>query len=84
MNYLTREEAIAEVGEDAVDFVDNIDCQATDRPMENNVVEYEACVDLTKSKHDHLTAYYYQDEKDLKNTEDMGNLDWKVHGYILY
>lgn len=84
MRYMTREEAIKKVGIDAVDFVERIICQPTERDMDNDDVEFSATIYLTDNyEFDNLTAFYYQDKDDVAKTEDLDDLIWIIHGYIV-
>ena len=82
---LTREQAINICGTDAVESVENENCDYTNRVQTDgdSSVEFSAiinCVDSngTSCK---LIAYYYQNQSDIDNTDDLGVLDWEVNGY---
>jgi hypothetical protein len=82
MEYMTREEAIAKVGIDAVDFVDSINCEITGRVLDNpDIVEFSATIGLVDSAFEDLTAYYHQYQQDMDEVDDLGSLDWEIYGY---
>lgn len=75
---LTREQAVAQVGEEAVAKVDAENCDFTNRVMDGGWVEFSASV---KVGDETLTAYYYQTQAAVDAAEDLGNLTWEVKGY---
>jgi len=75
---LTREQAVAQVGEEAVAKVDAENCDFTNRVMDNGWVEFSASVKLGEET---LTAYYYQTQEAVDAAEDLGSLTWEVEGY---
>lgn len=85
---LTRDQAIAIVGAEAVDQVEAINCEMTNRLIDGGfeILEFSASLDAYDDENDvevNLTAYYYQDDTDgrVKNCEDLSNLTWTVAGY---
>lgn len=75
---LNREQAVAQVGEEAVAKVEAENCDFTNRVMDNGLVEFSASV---KVGDETLVAYYYQTQAAVDANEDLGNLDWEVEGY---
>ena len=82
---MTREEAIKAAGLDVVEKLDRANCDYTNRVQTDGdpAVEFAATVSYTDVDGDtlHLIAYYYQDEDDLDGVEDLGSLNWEIHGY---
>lgn len=90
---LTREQAIALVGEDAVCSVERKNCQPTNRVGYNgscqgdDLCEWSASVGCSNADNDQvtLTAYYYTtNEQDRAIGEADGDgsvIDWTIHGY---
>ena len=82
---LSREQAVAIVGEAAVAKVDAEGCDFTNRTQcdGDTRTEFSAsgrCED--KNGEDcTLTAYYYQEQADLDAVEGLDQLDWVVEGY---
>jgi hypothetical protein len=75
---LTREEAVAQVGEQAVAQVEAQNCDFTNRVMESGWVEFSASIKLGEET---MTAYYYQTQAAIEAAEDLGSLTWEVEGY---
>ncbi len=75
---LTREQAVAAVGEEAVAKVEAENCDFTNRVMDGGWVEFAASV---KVGDDTLTAYYYQTQEAVDAVEDLGSLTWEIEGY---
>lgn len=86
---LTREEAVAIVGEAAVAKVDAADCDFTNRVGYNGAcqgdeeVEFDASVACEDADgvDVSLVAYYYQDAEDVEASEGLDTLDWVIYGY---
>lgn len=83
---LTREQAVAIVGEQAVNKVESAQCDFTNRLMDDNDdrVEFAASVHGEDSKGDDYTlvAYYYPTQQELDNAgDDLGNVRWVIEGY---
>jgi len=83
---LTREQAVAVVGEDAVRKVEAENCDFTGRLMPHgfeDTVEFSASVRSTDRDGEDvvLRAYYYQDAASVDEAEELGQLDWTIHGY---
>jgi len=87
---LTREQAVAQVGESAVAKVDAENCEFTNRVGFNGSVQGDDEVEFSASvacedKDGYevsLVAYYYQDADVVdENGEDLSNLDWEIEGY---
>ena len=83
---LTRAQAAVLVGEDAINRVEAENCEFTNRLMPwgfEDEVEFSAsvrCTDIGGSECT-LTAYYYQDRIAVDEAEELGHLDWDIHGY---
>lgn len=79
---LTRNQAINICGIDAVNRLDSINCDFTNRAQTDgdNAVEFSASINCTDNNGT-LIAYYYQDQDDIDNTDDLGSLDWEINGY---
>ena len=83
---LTRDQAIAEVGIDAVDRVDAIPCDFTGRVQTDGdeSVEFSASCKATNQDEDdcQIVAYYYQMQDDLDASgDDLSNCNWEIAGY---
>ena len=83
---LTREQAIAIVGEQAVKKVDGKSCDYTCRLMGDNDdrAEFSASV-CCKDKDGNecvVTAYYYPTQQELDGAgDDLSNVDWEIYGH---
>ena len=86
---LTRDQAVAAVGEEAVKAVEAENCDYTNRLMPGgfeDVVEFAAssqCTD-TDGTACTLVAYYYQDATDVAAAQELDHLDWEIRGYEIY
>lgn len=82
---LTREEAIQEVGLEAVQQVESANCDFTNRVQTDGDpnVEFSASVPCMDAEGETctLTAYYYQDPDDLDRAENLDELEWQIAGY---
>jgi hypothetical protein len=82
---LTRDQAINICGIDAVDKLDKLNCDFTNRVQTDgdNAVEFSASIECIDSDGDDCTliAYYYQDQGKIDGTDDLGSLDWQINGY---
>jgi hypothetical protein len=82
-NLLTRDQAIALVGEAVVLSAEQESCEITSRLMQDrSIVEFAA----SKLCRDHdyyhaVTVYYYQDADIVKECDDLGTLTWTIAGY---
>jgi hypothetical protein len=87
-NDLTRDQAVAQAGLEAVNILNEIDCDFTNRLLRNGWVEFCADMEIpgeTESDCERIiTAYYYQKEEDVKKVEDLGDLNWEVHHYSIF
>jgi len=91
---MNRNEAIAELIENGlskrkakklVNQVEKMDCDFTSRLMqshESHLVEFSATA--TEDGSTGVVAYYYQNKDEVNNTEDLGNLDWKIDHYDVF
>lgn len=83
---LSRQQAIAQVGEDAVKRVEAENCDFTNRLMPSGweeIVEFSAsfpCTDI-EGNDCRLIAYYYQDKSSVDEAEGLDQLVWDIHGY---
>lgn len=82
---MTREEAVAMVGLDAVERVEKENCDFTSRCQcdGDTAVEFSATVDATDTDGDRvsLVAYYYQQQEDVESCENLDELNWEIEGY---
>ena len=82
---LTRAQAIAIVGIDAVDAVDAEYCQPTNRVGYNSnddEVEFSSRVNaIDGGGKASLVAYYYQKTSDVNGCGNLDELTWEVAGY---
>ena len=87
---LTREQAIAIVGELAVDKVDRENCEPTNRVgyngacQDDELIEWAASV-LCADKDGYecrVRAYYYTTNEEIDAAgADLSNVDWEISGY---
>ena len=75
---LNREQAVAQVGEEAVAKVEAENCDFTNRVMDGGLVEFSASV---KVGDEMLVAYYYQTQDAVDAANDLGDLAWEIEGY---
>lgn len=78
---MNREEAVAKVGEQAVELVESMCCQPTGKD-DGETVEWSAdCM----TEDGRLTCYYYTDCADSEIAEECGwdGVDFKIDHYIL-
>lgn len=84
---MTRDEAIALVGLEAVESVEGENCDFTNRVTNgtewDGFCEFSASVRLHDDPNDReqLIAYYYQKNEDVDATEDLGSLNWEIDHY---
>jgi hypothetical protein len=82
--HLSREEAIARVGQAAVDKVERENCYFTNRCQcdGDTSVEFSACVDaIENDDHVFLIAYYFQPKEAVDAVDDLDMLDWEIDGF---
>lgn len=80
---LSREEAINIAGLNAVEILDNENCEPTNRVgylFGDDEIEFSASVSIEDGI---LKAYYYQDAESVKENE-LDCLDWEIHGYEIF
>ena len=89
---LTREQAVAIVGETAVDAVESEDCEPTNRVGYNGACQGNDLTEWSASTRCHdtngigvtLIAYYYttnsQDDV-IAETGDAGSINWEIEGF---
>lgn len=82
---LTREQAIDICGLDAVNKLDTVNCDFTNRVQTDgdDAVEFAASISCKDSDGEDCTliAYYYQDQESVDAADDLGSLDWEINGY---
>lgn len=77
MKPLTRNQAIELCGLEAVGRVERANADFSGRELED-VVEFAASVPCGD---DTLTAYYYQDRRDVDAVENLDELRWEILHY---
>lgn len=84
---MTREQAVAAVGEDAVNIVERENCDFTNRVQcdGDTRVEFAASVRCEDTEGNDVTliAYYYIEQSELDANEDnsLDVFNWKIEGY---
>lgn len=86
---LTREQAVAIVGEAAVASVENENCDFTNRVGYNgsirgdDEVEFKASASAEDKDGNEVSivAYYYQDADDVDASDGLDSLNWEIEGY---
>lgn len=89
---LSREQAVAMVGEVAVDALESMNCEPTGRVGYNgadcgdHLTEWSASLRCKDSDGDNVTlvAYYYTTDRQdriLAETGDGACIDWKIEGF---
>lgn len=86
---LTRDQAIAMVGKDAIDELDSVNCEPTSRLQTDGdeSTEYSASLKALDKDGSRLvvTAYYYlspDDERTIAEHDGDGSaVDWVIEGY---
>ncbi|MDA8521967.1 hypothetical protein [Acidovorax sp. NCPPB 4044] len=83
--HLTRDQAIAAVGAAAVDAVEYVNCDFTNRVTGDGTVEFSASVGAKDEDGEDVTlvAYYFQDAEALDGVEDLSDLDWAIDHYTV-
>ena len=82
---LTRAYAIRFASLAVVNAADEVNCDFTNRVMNNDSVELNGSVNFIDRDGDErtLTAYYYQDASDVADYGDISSLKWDVDHYKL-
>jgi hypothetical protein len=84
MKKLNREQAIEIAGIDAVEAVEAMNCEYTNRVTNgtewHGYDEFSATYDI--DDYATLTAYYFVASDDLKDVEDLSDINWKIEYYI--
>jgi hypothetical protein len=94
MEHLTREQAVEQVGEDAVNEVEGENCEPTSRLMPDHmrdIIEWNAsvtCESLITGEDIVLTAYYYTTKDELLDSDgepldDLSNVNWVIDHYTV-
>jgi hypothetical protein len=83
---LTRDQAIAQVGEKAVLGVESKNCEPTGRLQTDGdgTVEFSASVACNDAEGSPvvITAYYYPTQEQLDDAgDDLSNVGWVIDGY---
>ncbi len=82
---MTREQAVAAVGEDAVNNVERENCDFTNRVQcdGDTRVEFAASVRCEDTEGNAVTllAYYYQEQADVNAVDSPDELKWEIEGY---
>lgn len=83
---MTREEAVALVGEKAVLAAESKNCEPTGRLQTDgdDSVEFSASVDCNDAEGCScvITVYYYPTQEQLDNAgDDLSNVAWVIAGY---
>ena len=80
---LSREEAIKQAGIEIVEKVEKENCDFSNRVMDNSDVEFTASAKFVDEEGTNRTliAYYYQDKEEVRDVDDLGNLEWEIEGY---
>ena len=79
MKPLTRKQAIDLCGLEAVNRVESANADFSGRELEDTI-EFTASVQCGD---DTLTAYYYQDRRDVDAVENLDDLSWTVMHYTV-
>ena len=83
---LSREEACALLGERLIKEVESLNCDYTNRVTDgtewHGFTEFMSSLELGNNNY-HINAYYYQENEDVENTEDLGSLKWEVQKFEL-
>lgn len=86
---LTKEQAIALVGDDSVAAVERQNCEPTCRVGYNgacqgdSLTEWRSAVSATDSDGEQVTllAYYYTTNEQDEHLAEVGDIDWEIEGY---
>lgn len=83
---MSREEAVALLGEHLIKEVESLNCDYTNRVTDgtewNGFTEFMSSLELGNNNY-HINAYYYQKNEDVENTEDLSSLKWEVQKFEL-
>lgn len=83
MAKMTRDEAVKLCGLEAVERIEKENCDFTNRVTNgtewNGYCEFIASINLEDGRI--LESYYYQEEKEVDQVEDLGYLLWEVDHY---
>ena len=81
---LSREEAVALLGERLISDVESLHCDYTNRVTDGTewqgFTEFMSSLELGNNNY-HINAYYYQKNEDVEKTEDLGSLKWEVEKF---
>ena len=82
---MKREQAVAMVGEVAVDKVERENCEFTNRVQcdGDTRTEFSASVRCEDREGNEVTlvAYYYQEQAEVDAVENLDELNWEISGY---
>ena len=87
MNYITRDQAIAIVGQATVDAVDAENCDFSGHWSDDDtMIQFHSskkCVDMDGNDVT-LQVIYWQDKNEVDANEDLSNLTWDPMGYRIH
>lgn len=86
MSKLTREQAINEVGKNAVEQVEASPCDYSNRVTNDGTVEFIATIKAGKDEDGFnrtISAYYLQDSEVVDSCNDISDLNWTVDHYTV-
>lgn len=87
---ISREEAVAIVGEAAVSKAESTNCEPTSRVGYNGACQGDDLIEWSASasaedkdgKACSITAYYYTSQEEIDDAgDDLSNVDWTISGY---
>lgn len=87
---LTREQAVAIVGEAAVAKAESANCEPTNRVGYNGAIQGDDLIEWAGSAAAEdkdgaactVTAYYYTSQEEIDAAgDDLSNVDWTIAGY---
>ena len=83
---LTREQAVAIVGEATVAKAEADNCDYSNRVQTDGDTAVEFCASARNEAGDIVIVYYYQSQEAIDGpggdgVDDMGSLDWQIAGY---
>ena len=79
--HMTADHVLSLIGTAKLNELCALNCQPTNRVMDNGEVEFSASIDHDG---DTVTVYYYQDAADVEACENLDELDWRVNGFAIY
>lgn len=86
-NAIGENEAIAIVGQKNIDAVKKINCQPTNRVIDDcyNVTEFSASIDCEDVDGNDvtLTILYLEDTDNVNSVDDLGSLSWDNYTFTI-